>query len=444
MSDTLEDIVNKMQEADKTPDVPVDSELKVEFEKNNKIVTDGFNLMREKGERSEAEIDRIKKSITVEFAKSQKNITELCEEKLRLAQEKQSEEVQRLRVDFEKGAGEKDQDKSFALTFRNWLRNGDANLSEVETSKYLTKQTPYMFEKGAPGADMVVQNNSAGGFLIRPQEVLRIAEERDIISNLMDMVTTDIVTTNTVTIPVIARSGDFSVWVDEQGSGTQQSINVREITFTTHALNSSWAMSRKYLNAAIDPERRISTETVKNDNRAINQAILRGTGVNQPLGIFNTLAEGGGEGFTVKTTGTTGKIKIADLKQPWAVQHMANYRADSKWYMSTGALAEIRFEEGTTGQFKWATDSMVGGIPLSLNGQQVIEIFELDQTIASGSIPLMYGDLKSAYQMVESTDSYMIRDEISQSDKQRIKFVFFRSIDGRPVDYNALTVLKVK
>lgn len=419
-----------------------DAKLKEQFEKTEKIVHDANAALKAIGGigvENKAALKEIKEKAFPEFQKSMATIREQWDAKQKQVQK----EVEELRAEFQKSLNDSGKDgesqERFRKSLQKYVIHGPDSLTQEE------KANVTRFSKSGDPFVHSTEDNIAGGFLVRPADFLRILNEKAAISSLQDRVSRDIVTTKTVPIPIDEDNGLEAKAVGERGAIVESQMTARQIELSIKRFGIQFYYTQELIESMKNPENRIARKVTDAFKRKINKMILFGAGgdQNEFVGILENLAVDGKRGFhVVENSGKTpGAITLADLRNLWKVNHIAPYREGAVWTMSTDLLADLRFEEGNNGQFKWTTE-ITDGIPLRLNGQPVIEIYEMDDVI-KGGYPIIYGDLGAAYQIIEYANSYMIRDNITRATQAEIIYTFFRFMDGKPTDTKALVVMKV-
>jgi len=92
----------------------------------------------------------------------------------------------------------------------------------------------------------------------------------------------------------------------------------------------------------------------------------------------------------------------------------------------------------STGAFLWS-DGLAPGQPSMLCGYRVVECGHMPD-IAAGSIPVLFGDLKAGYAIVDRS-TRILQDPYSS--KPLVLFYLTRRVSGNIVDSNAIKALKV-
>lgn len=426
-------IFDEIRREHKQQPVPPNSDLKEKFERTTADITQALSLLHENGKRTDAEIQGIKAKAVEEFKRNNAEITQKIEAQL----EEREKKFQEQMAEFQRSKAIADKEavkETFRRSLQDFLKTGKVPENAQSTENF--------------SRNIQVNNPTSAGFAISPVELLGIQEQPAFISDLHTMVKR---------LSVNARSGALSLkkarrvdsstvpfLVEGQEATKQYELNMSETQFQTQAIAMIFNLSRQFLEMAINPEDMIARDVDDAMTETANNKILFGDtdGNIGPGGIYNEMQVSEAPNkFKAYNSATSNTITLTDLQQFYGNKRIWAYRGKSRWYMSTDALAKLRFQTGSDGHFDWTQD-IREGFPQLLNGQQVIPVAEMPG-IATGNIPVLYGDMESAYALVEFAGSHMIRDEVTLAASRMVKFVFFRYLDGKPVDTDALVGLRV-
>jgi HK97 family phage major capsid protein len=167
-------------------------------------------------------------------------------------------------------------------------------------------------------------------------------------------------------------------------------------------------------------------------------AFMKGTGHanNQPEGILN------GSTVTRFETAASGAFTADDLIKLY-YQVPAQYRRNGSFIVNTFIEQVVRLAKDSDGQYLWQP-SLQAGAPSLFNGRPIYTQDDLDGTVAATKEIAVFGDVKSAYQVIDRKGSSVTRiNELYIADGL-IGFKFKRRVGGGVVRPNALRVLKVK
>jgi HK97 family phage major capsid protein len=196
--------------------------------------------------------------------------------------------------------------------------------------------------------------------------------------------------------------------------------------------------------ASVDMVAYISGRVADRFARVEGAAFLNGSGVKQPRGIL-----------------TIGHSTLADFTRPWGQwMHVvsgsattltsdsviallyslrAPYRPGASWCMARDTLRVIAQLKDGQGRYLY-NQSLTAGEPDMLLGFP-ITIAEDMPAIASGSIPIIFGDFARGYTVVDRIGIRLLRDPFSA--KPFVLLYTYVRVGGDAVDYNALRLLVI-
>jgi HK97 family phage major capsid protein len=174
------------------------------------------------------------------------------------------------------------------------------------------------------------------------------------------------------------------------------------------------------------------------------EAFISGTGDKQPKGFLSY--ESSAEADAVRdfsklkhkeTAGSSITIEeLIDL----TIDLRGPYRRNGSWLMNSATAGLIRKVVDDVGQYVWQP-SLIAGQPTMLNGFPVY-FDESMPDVASGSVPIAFGDFKAGYRIVDRTPLRVLRDNLTN--KPYVHFYSTKRISGMIVDSCAIRLLKMK
>lgn len=190
--------------------------------------------------------------------------------------------------------------------------------------------------------------------------------------------------------------------------------------------------------SATNVEAWISKKVGEQFGKEEGQWFVSGTGVGEPEGIITnanvSLVEGAASGTI---THEDMLDLLAALPEAYAKRAALFMRRATRFY-----LRKIRDLSGGagTGQFMWQPSIQVGGNP-TYDGAEVVETPDL-AAVAASAKPIIYGDLREGYLIVDRQGVVQIRDPLTA--KPFIKFYTTRRVGGQVVKPEAIRIFKVK
>lgn len=198
--------------------------------------------------------------------------------------------------------------------------------------------------------------------------------------------------------------------------------------------------------------------------RCENQGFLRGTGQQQPLGILRCV-----QGFVDHTSEASNENEtqqevqaplsqsetLLESRSIAALETQAitmdallqmvsaletDYLANASWLMSRSALSALQRLQDNTGHFLWQP-SLSLGAPSSLFGYPVYVSDDLSAATEANGIPILFGDFKEAYTIVERGQLSLMRDPFTA--KPYIEFYTTHTVGGSVVNPEALKGLRI-
>lgn len=119
----------------------------------------------------------------------------------------------------------------------------------------------------------------------------------------------------------------------------------------------------------------------------------------------------------------------------------AQYRNRGTWLLSGSTLATIRKMKDGQGNYLWQP-SYQAGQPETVLGRPVAEGIDMPDALA-GTFPIMFGDLASAYRIVDRMALGTLSDPYTQARKGIVRIHGTRWVGGGVVQPNAVRKLKM-
>jgi HK97 family phage major capsid protein len=117
----------------------------------------------------------------------------------------------------------------------------------------------------------------------------------------------------------------------------------------------------------------------------------------------------------------------------------SKYRANARWIMNSNTELAVSLLKDGEGRYLWAA-STTEGSPTMLDGKAIIN----DETmpdVGAGAYPVLFGDYRRGYKIVDKSQIHVIRDNIT--DKGFVKFYTERRVGGGVVLAEAIKPLKI-
>lgn len=235
----------------------------------------------------------------------------------------------------------------------------------------------------------------------------------------------------------LSQNGTFeSGWVGETDPRPETATNtLGETKVPMGELYANPHASQRALDdTAFDLDAYMVDETSRAFAKQENAAFINGNGVNKPSGILATA------GLATVNTGVAAGLPTsgdAYLKLIYALP--AAYRTGAKFIMASASQLSVRTLKDTTGNYLWQP-SLVAGQPQTIGGYDIVEVEDM-AAVAAGSLPVVFGNIKVGYLIVDRFGIRTLRDPYSK--KPYVGFYSTKRVGGMVRDKNAFVALKV-
>lgn len=301
-----------------------------------------------------------------------------------------------------------------------FLRSGVAALDDVE-KKTLSAGTP-----------------EAGGYVTAPEYSTSIIEKLVQLSPLRALASVMTIGGSEVYVPVL-DTGIAGGWVTETGARDSTEPTFDQVNFKAYEFAGYVPVSRQLLeDSFIDLQAFIAGHIVKQFGKSESTAFMIGDGNGKPTGLLHTPAD-----YTAITAADDGsdilaKVIEAFYKLPGA------YAANGSWLMRRETMGVIRAAADNATKGTLWSDSLANGTPATLLGRPVYESVDMDllPTATGTKYPVVFGDMASAYQIVDRVGVGIMRDDYTGAGNGIVKFHARRRVGGAPVLSEAAVLVK--
>lgn len=244
------------------------------------------------------------------------------------------------------------------------------------------------------------------------------------------------------------KTGITSGWVGETGSRT--ATDAQEYDVITATVGELYAFPQYTQNFLADTwynfEEGFARDLAITFADKEEAAFISGNGTDKPNGILSALREAKDD--TQRTWNKLQQINTESatgitLNSLYAIKDSLNYayRSNAKWYMSTStytALQQALVDDEKRGIFGRGDVSQ--NMPETLLGYP-IEIDDYMPAVAANACPIIFGDMRQGYAILERPGIGVLRD--MYSNKPYIGLYTIKRVGGLIQDYRALKVLCV-
>jgi HK97 family phage major capsid protein len=322
-----------------------------------------------------------------------------------------------------------------------WMRN--RGQSPQHEQKMLELQRKAALEH----KDITIGTGSAGGFGV-PEEISREIEKLELKFSPTRSLVKVVQAGTSDYKELVSINGATSGWVGETGSRTATATpTLREVAPTHGELYaypqaSEWSLDDVFFNV----ENFISENVAEQFAIAEANAVLTGTGSNQPTGMLNSAPtavtdEAGTRAAAVYEFIPNVSATLAILPDELitlAYRVNSRYRAGAMWAMNSNTMAAVRKLKGTDNNYLWQP-GLIAGQPDMLLGYQA-STWEQMADIANNAHPIAFGNFRRGYVLVDRVGLRITRDNVTNVGF--VRFYVRRREGGIVLNNNAIKFLK--
>jgi len=270
-----------------------------------------------------------------------------------------------------------------------------------------------MFEYGMETKYMRTDSNVDGGYLCPPEWSKEIAKKIIEISPMRSLCRVTTVGTKLFEQPVRNTLAEASYEGEaEQVGDTNSQYGLVEIV--NNRLTAKIPVTYEMLNDGhYDVMAEIQNDAAIQFAKKEGYMFLKGNGVKQPYGLMNDTGVPTRVSLIADNIDFDAlKLMTGDLKVGYNPTFVLNRRTIA--YLST--------LKNSVGAYLWQEGSTGDGVPSTLCGFPYIRAIDMDD-IGANLYPVIFGDFKEGYQIVDRFGLYVIRDEITKADRAMIQFI---------------------
>jgi len=203
------------------------------------------------------------------------------------------------------------------------------------------------------------------------------------------------------------------------------------VNIQAHELYARADISQQLLeDAEFDLEAEMAMEFGEQFGVAEGTVFVSGTGTNQPTGLLDT--SNGIDGVSANED-TASTLQVEDLFD-LAYGVKAEYARNGAWMLNRATLPLIRAFETSAGGYIWSP-SIAPGDPNTILGSPYVEATDLDAptagTFASGAQPIIFGDYRRAYTIVDRTGVQIQRDPFTLAASGQVRYIARKRVGGK-------------
>ncbi len=320
------------------------------------------------------------------------------------------------------------------LVFDTFARYGASVLDPAEFKSLVpvSTRTLEMIETKA----LTTLNDPSTGYLCPPEMMAGILKNITEFSPIRQYAR--VRTTTNKSAVFMKKTGSFSAtWVGEAETGRTEATGLAYAPdeINTRELSAYVDVSQIDLeDNAFDLEAELRMEFGEQFGVAEGTAFVSGSGPKQPEGLLTNADVSYTAGGDASLITADGMIAIYyDLKDAYA--------RNATWFMRRATLKSIRQLKLTGGQYIWQP-GLQAGEPASILGRPYVEVPDMP-AIAENAYPVIFGDMRRAYMIVDRIAIVIIRDALTQATSGLVRFVARKRVGGQVVLAEAIRKLKI-
>jgi HK97 family phage major capsid protein len=223
-------------------------------------------------------------------------------------------------------------------------------------------------------------------------------------------------------------------WVGERQARVETATGKFEaVEIPTHEMYAEPKATQTMLDdTAFNVEQWINNKIAEKFALIEGEAFLTGDGVGKPMGILT--ARGIAE---IKSGHATEITMDALFDMFYALKE--KYEPNAQWLLRRVTMATIRKFKTGDGHYVWQP-GLTDGTPATLLGKPYKFCLDMPQ-VAANAYPLLFGDFKQAYQIVDRQGIKMLRDPYSS--KPFILFYTTKRVGGQVILPEAIVKMKI-
>ncbi|MHA1599901.1 MAG: phage major capsid protein [Alphaproteobacteria bacterium] len=243
-------------------------------------------------------------------------------------------------------------------------------------------------------------------------------------------------------LQIPTRRGTFgAVWTAEAGTRSEtEGLSYGLEEFPTHELYALVDVSEQMMeDSEFSLEAELSQEFSEQFAVTEGAAFVTGDGAGKPEGLLQSadVAEtvsGSAASIADASGQVNGLIDLYHgLKTAYALQ--------GTWLLNRATLGEVRRLKDGQNNYIWQP-GLANGIPNTILGQPYVEVPDMPD-VAADAFPVIFGDLRRAYTIVDRVNLSVLRDPFTQATNGNIRFIARRRVGGQVVLGEAVRKLKI-
>lgn len=391
--------------------------------------------------RAEADVKAMVEDVNKAFAAFRaENDKQLDDIKKGQADALQALKVDRINADIEKLQAAVD-DANLKIAAAQMNGGAQGGVKDKEYSAAFNAH----FKRGEVQASLNKGADGDGGYLAPVEWDRSIASKLVEVSPMRALCSVQTISTNGFS-KLFAVAGITSGWVGETAARpTTANGTFSSLAYNTGEIYANPTATQQMLDdAAINLEAWLAGEVETEFAYQEGIAFLTGSGVNKPTGLLTYItgaANAAVHPYGAVTTINSGSAAAitADSLIDLTSSLPTAMAGGAKLIANRNTITAARKLKDGQGNYLWQP-SFVAGAPATINGYGITEVAGMPD-IAAGSKPIMFGDFKRGYLIVDRLGVRVIRDNLTN--KPFVSFYTVKRVGGGLLDPSYLRALNV-
>lgn len=286
------------------------------------------------------------------------------------------------------------------------------------------------------GKALSLGDETAGGYLAPPEFVQDIIKGVQLISAVRPLAQVRQTSRRSVQYPV--RSGVFAAkWTSETSTRSETAgLTYALEEVPNHEMYALIFVSDQDLEDSVfNLETEILDNCAEQFAKAEGAAFINGSAVGQPEGLLSN------SNVAYSAQGTAGNVLLAQgLINIWGDLKTV-YAKNATWMMNRQTIAACRALVDSQGRYLWEP-GLSDGTPPNLLGSPYVEIPDMP-SIAGGAFPILYGNVKRAYLIVDRINVIVRRLQEKYAESGQVAYLVRKRVGGQVVLPEAIRKLKI-
>lgn len=257
------------------------------------------------------------------------------------------------------------------------------------------------------------------------------------------------------TVQSISKAGFIKLFTDRSiGSGWVGETAARPATSTPQFTALPFVPGEIYANAAasqdllddseVNIETWLTSEIDIEFSRQEGIAFVGGDGSNKPFGVLGYVTGAAAAarhpwGAILTRNSGNATALTADQVSNIVYDLPAMYSPNAKWFMNRTTMAAVRLLQDSQKRYLWQPSYQVGQ-PSTLLGAAIVDVPDMP-VIGAGTIPLLFGDMRETYLVVDRIGFRVLRDPYTN--KPYICFYCTKRVGGGVKNPDAMKAMVI-